>query len=442
MVDAPTLLPEGRPDDKARLGYVMVATAATLFAVNGSVMKVALNSGLSAVELTQLRHTFAALLFFVLLVVVAPAKLRVGRRELLVLVAFGLIGIALQQWLYLVAIENVPIGVALLIIFTAPLFVALFARFVYREHIRRRVWLALVLCITGLAIVVEIWAGVAFSVVGVTAAFGSALVLTMYMLMAERERRASRRRVALVLWLSLRRDPVGRIPAALDLSVVGSRRERLTPGQPLGVHGAGVGARRVRRRDRNDGDVLAADRVAPAHQRDARLDRCHCRARDRDRRGVGMAGRDARGRAARRRGRRDRRAPPRAVRPLTHGYPVVVVERVLLASPRGYCAGVERAVETVELALEHYGAPVYVRKQIVHNIHVVRDLEARGAIFVEEETEVPKAQRSSTRLTASRRPSSRTPRSSDTTSSTPSVRSSRRCTCRRAATPTRATRSS
>jgi len=62
---------------------------------------------------------------------------------------------------------------------------------------------------------------------------------------------------------------------------------------------------------------------------------------------------------------------------------------VLLASPRGYCAGVERAVETVERALEHYGAPVYVRKQIVHNIHVVHDLEARGAIFVEEETDVP-----------------------------------------------------
>jgi len=66
-----------------------------------------------------------------------------------------------------------------------------------------------------------------------------------------------------------------------------------------------------------------------------------------------------------------------------------MVERVLLASPRGYCAGVERAVETVERALEHYGAPVYVRKQIVHNIHVVRDLESRGAIFVDQETEVP-----------------------------------------------------
>jgi 4-hydroxy-3-methylbut-2-en-1-yl diphosphate reductase len=69
----------------------------------------------------------------------------------------------------------------------------------------------------------------------------------------------------------------------------------------------------------------------------------------------------------------------------------MAVERVLLASPRGYCAGVERAVETVEKALEHYGAPVYVRKQIVHNIHVVRDLEARGAIFVDEETEVPRS---------------------------------------------------
>ena len=62
---------------------------------------------------------------------------------------------------------------------------------------------------------------------------------------------------------------------------------------------------------------------------------------------------------------------------------------MLLAKPRGYCAGVDRAVQTVEQALEHYGAPVYVRKQIVHNLHVVRALEARGAIFVEETDEVP-----------------------------------------------------
>ena len=62
-----------------------------------------------------------------------------------------------------------------------------------------------------------------------------------------------------------------------------------------------------------------------------------------------------------------------------------MVKRVLLASPRGYCAGVERAVDTVEKLLDLHGPPIYVRKQIVHNAHVVRDLEARGAIFVDDE---------------------------------------------------------
>ena len=63
--------------------------------------------------------------------------------------------------------------------------------------------------------------------------------------------------------------------------------------------------------------------------------------------------------------------------------------RVLVAKPRGYCAGVDRAVQAVEKALEQYGAPIYVRKQIVHNTHVVKTLEQRGAIFVEETEEVP-----------------------------------------------------
>ena len=65
------------------------------------------------------------------------------------------------------------------------------------------------------------------------------------------------------------------------------------------------------------------------------------------------------------------------------------VERVLLAAPRGYCAGVDRAVETVERALARYGPPVYVRKEIVHNKHVVEKLRGRGAIFVESEEEIP-----------------------------------------------------
>ncbi len=71
--------------------------------------------------------------------------------------------------------------------------------------------------------------------------------------------------------------------------------------------------------------------------------------------------------------------------------PVSGEKRILLAAPRGYCAGVDRAVIAVEKALERFGAPVYVRKQIVHNIHVVKELEARGVIFVDEVAEVPES---------------------------------------------------
>jgi 4-hydroxy-3-methylbut-2-en-1-yl diphosphate reductase len=73
--------------------------------------------------------------------------------------------------------------------------------------------------------------------------------------------------------------------------------------------------------------------------------------------------------------------------PATNGQPTP--DRLLLAAPRGYCAGVDRAVQTVEHALDLYGAPVYVRKEIVHNKHVVETLRERGAIFVDQETEVP-----------------------------------------------------
>jgi 4-hydroxy-3-methylbut-2-enyl diphosphate reductase len=80
-----------------------------------------------------------------------------------------------------------------------------------------------------------------------------------------------------------------------------------------------------------------------------------------------------------------------AADPAAAGGPVAATtgKRVLLAAPRGYCAGVDRAVVTVEKALEHHGAPVYVRKQIVHNKHVVETLERRGAIFVDDTDEVP-----------------------------------------------------
>jgi 4-hydroxy-3-methylbut-2-en-1-yl diphosphate reductase len=80
---------------------------------------------------------------------------------------------------------------------------------------------------------------------------------------------------------------------------------------------------------------------------------------------------------------------PPAKRGRLKNLPVAGTKRVLLAAPRGYCAGVDRAVIAVEKALDHYGEPVYVRKQIVHNVHVVSELEKRGAIFVDDVDEVP-----------------------------------------------------
>src|SRR6266508_2631395 len=113
MVDAPFLpSEEGRLDERPRLGYLLVASAATLFAVNGTVSKVVLGSGLSSLELTQIRSTGAAagLLFFLLLF--ARHRLRVDRRELLFLIAFGITGVAFVQWLYFVALEHLPVGIA------------------------------------------------------------------------------------------------------------------------------------------------------------------------------------------------------------------------------------------------------------------------------------------------------------------------------------------
>jgi drug/metabolite transporter (DMT)-like permease len=144
---------------------------------------------LSSLELTQIRSTGAAAAFLVFLVIFTRHRFRVDRRELLFLLAFGVAGVAFVQWLYFVALEHLPVGIALLIQFTAPLFVALFARYVYREHIRRRIWVATALCTTGLSVVVEIWSGGSFSTIGITAAFAAAFALAAYLLMAERERR-------------------------------------------------------------------------------------------------------------------------------------------------------------------------------------------------------------------------------------------------------------
>jgi drug/metabolite transporter (DMT)-like permease len=180
-------LPVGQDDRRPLLGYVMVWTAATLFAVNGTVSKVVLESGISSLQLTQVRSVGAFVGFALVLAVARPRSLRVSARELPFLVAFGVTGVAFVQWLYFVAIHRLPIGIALLIQYTAPLLVALFARLVLQQAVRRRVWVALALALAGLAVIVEAWeAGLTLDELGLLAALAAAVAYAAYVLMAER----------------------------------------------------------------------------------------------------------------------------------------------------------------------------------------------------------------------------------------------------------------
>jgi len=164
----------------------MVWTAAILFAVNGTVSKVILSSGISSVELTQIRSTGAFVGFALVVLLTAPRRFRVGRRELRFLIVFGVTGVAFVQWLYFVSIHRLPIGIALLIQYVAPLLVALFVRLVLGRKVRRRIWVALALALAGLGLVVEVWStGLQLDAVGLAAALGGAVAYAAYILMAE-----------------------------------------------------------------------------------------------------------------------------------------------------------------------------------------------------------------------------------------------------------------
>jgi drug/metabolite transporter (DMT)-like permease len=169
------------------LGYAMVLTAATLWAVNGTVSKVILTSGdVTSERLTEVRATGAFLLLFAVLVVYRRSSLRVSLRELPFLVAFGVGGLAFVAWFYFVAIERLEIGVALLIQYVAPVLVALYARYVLHEAVRRRIWAALALSIVGLSLLLQLWRGLELDGIGVLASIGAALTFALYILMADR----------------------------------------------------------------------------------------------------------------------------------------------------------------------------------------------------------------------------------------------------------------
>lgn len=170
----------------ARTGYLLVAAGALLFVVNAGVSRVIQAAGVASATLTTVRCTGTAVVL-VAIVLARGERLRLPRgwREIAVVIGFGITGVALVQWLYFVAIDRLPVGIALLLEFTAPVLVALFARFVYREQVRNRMWLGIGLSLGGLALVAQVWDGLALDAIGVLAGFGAAVSLATYFLLGE-----------------------------------------------------------------------------------------------------------------------------------------------------------------------------------------------------------------------------------------------------------------
>jgi drug/metabolite transporter (DMT)-like permease len=182
------------------LGYALTLAAAGFFAVNGTVSTLALQAGIPPTRLTALRCTGAAVALLVVLALVAPQRLRITWREVPFLAAFGVVGVALTQYLYYVAIGRMPVGIALVFEMTAPVFIALYVWLVRKEKVRSRLWLALLLSLSGLVLVAEVWQdGGSLDPIGVGAALVAALCLATYYLMGERGT-VTRDPVALTCW--------------------------------------------------------------------------------------------------------------------------------------------------------------------------------------------------------------------------------------------------
>jgi drug/metabolite transporter (DMT)-like permease len=176
----------------------MVAIAATLFAVNAPVVKVIEHTGVTAERLTEVRSTGAVLGLWLIVALTRRATIRIARRELALVAAIGVGGLAMVQWSYFFAIHRLPIGEALLIQYLAPILVALWARFAFHERVRERVWVALVLSLMGLVLIVELWRG-ELDGVGIAVAGVACLSYAFYLLAAEHGTR-SRDSVSLLAW--------------------------------------------------------------------------------------------------------------------------------------------------------------------------------------------------------------------------------------------------
>jgi drug/metabolite transporter (DMT)-like permease len=168
------------------LGLALVVVGALLFVQNAGVSRVALRAGVDPATLTTLRVTGTVVVLGLVAAVVRPQALRppTGRMALL-LVLHGVVGVAALQWTYFVAIDRLPVGMALLLEYQAPLLVALWARFAQHEAVGRRLWLGLGLAWGGLVLATGLWRGLELDVVGVVAGVGAAVCFATYFLVGE-----------------------------------------------------------------------------------------------------------------------------------------------------------------------------------------------------------------------------------------------------------------
>ena len=221
------------------LGLALVVTGATMFIINAGVSRVVLRAGVDPVTLTTVRVTGTFLLLALIAALFRRSALRppTGRLGLLVVV-HGVIGVAALQWTYFVAIDRLPVGMALLLEYQAPILVAVWARFVQKERVRNRMWAGLALAMVGLAAATGVVDGATFDAVGIAAGFGAAVCFATYFLVGEHGVGALDP-LRVIVWsffvaaLALNLvDPVTSFPTELlteQVSLLGSLEEYVAP---------------------------------------------------------------------------------------------------------------------------------------------------------------------------------------------------------------------
>lgn len=168
------------------VGYALVLTAAVLFGLNAGASRIPLRSGTDEATFTTVRITGALLVLVVIALVVDRSALRLpALRRLPLLIGLGIVGIAGLQGFYNVAINRLPLGIALLLEYTGPVLVVLWVRFARREPVHARMWPALALTLVGLAVVSQVWSGLVFDGLGVVMALLAACCFAAYFLLGE-----------------------------------------------------------------------------------------------------------------------------------------------------------------------------------------------------------------------------------------------------------------